>query len=75
MEIKQSLTHAIANLPNFLKVIWNTEVNVGQTGSFHNQRIKDVASEAAISFGRFRLSSGKYWPGFFFSWIRKGLDF
>lgn len=36
------------------------EVNVGQTGSFHDQRIKDAFPEAVISFGRFRLFSGKY---------------
>jgi len=50
----------MVNLADFLRVIWDTEVNVGQTDSFHNQRMKDASPETVISFDRFRLSSRKY---------------
>lgn len=74
MKLKQCLKYFMVNLGNFLRVIWDTEVNVGQTDSFHDQRIKDAFPEAVISFGRFRLFSGKYWSGVFLSWIEKRLD-
>lgn len=47
---------------------WNY---VGQTGSFGSRRMKDVSPEAVISFGRFRLPSGKYWSVFFSLGLKK----
>lgn len=48
---------------------WNY---IGQTGSFCNQRMKDVSPEAVISFGRFGWPSGKYWSVFFALGLKKG---
>lgn len=60
MKIKLSIKRFMVNLVNFLRVSRDTEVNVGQTGSFRNQRMKDASPEAVSYFGRFRLSPGKY---------------
>lgn len=48
---------------------WNY---IEQTGSFCNQRMKDVSPEAVISFGILRWSSGKYWSVFFSLGLKKG---
>lgn len=48
---------------------WNY---IGQTGSFCNQRMKDVSPRAVISFGRFRWSPGKYCPVLFSLELKKG---
>lgn len=74
-ENKNSLKRLMVNLADFWKVILDIDVTVGRTGSFHSQRMKDASSEAVIPFGRFRLSSGKYWSVFFFlDWKRTELQ-